>query len=105
MSEPIQSEVALLNAALELPPAERTAYLDRACVDNPTLRQRVEELLQAYEQADDFLAAPVKHRLGQTLRLELPPAERPGDRIGRYKLLQQIDEGGCGIVYMAEQEE
>src|SRR5205823_6669324 len=33
------------------------------------------------------------------------PAEQPGDRIGRYKLLQQIGEGGCGVVYMAEQEE
>ena len=35
----------------------------------------------------------------------LPVIEKPGDRIGRYKLLQQIGEGGCGIVYMAEQEE
>src|SRR5687767_12778230 len=35
----------------------------------------------------------------------LPPAEKPGDRIGRYKILQQIGEGGCGVVYMAEQEE
>src|SRR5437016_11132174 len=35
----------------------------------------------------------------------IQPIERPGDHIGRYKLLQQIGEGGCGIVYMAEQEE
>src|SRR5436190_4105573 len=37
--------------------------------------------------------------------LVVPPSEKPGDRIGRYKILQQIGEGGCGIVYMAEQEE
>ena len=35
----------------------------------------------------------------------LPITEKPGDKIGRYKLLQQIGEGGCGVVYMAEQEE
>ena len=105
MSEPTGSEVAILNAALELPPAERAAYLDRACADDLVLRQRVEELLQAHAQADDFLEAPFKHRLGQTMRVELPLSERPGDKIGRYKLLQQIGEGGCGVVYMAEQEE
>src|SRR5213595_547699 len=37
--------------------------------------------------------------------LVVPPSEKPGDRIGRYKILQQNGEGGCGIVYMAEQEE
>jgi len=40
-----------------------------------------------------------------TLVVSVPVTEKPGDRIGRYKLLQQIGEGGCGIVYMAEQEE
>src|ERR1043166_2698293 len=40
-----------------------------------------------------------------TIQLNLPPSEKAGDRIGRYKLLQPIGEGGCGVVYMAEQEE
>jgi len=42
---------------------------------------------------------------GGTVVLTLPVTERAGDQIGRYKLLQQIGEGGCGVVYMAEQEE
>ena len=42
---------------------------------------------------------------GGTIALDLPPTEKAGDRIGRYKLLQQIGEGGCGVVYMAEQQE
>src|SRR5207253_1813887 len=40
-----------------------------------------------------------------TIVLSFPVTEQPGDRLGRYKLLQQIGEGGCGVVYMAEQEE
>src|SRR4051812_6174331 len=46
-------------------------------------------------------ASDAKH----TIALNIPLTEQPGDRIGRYKLLQQIGEGGCGAVYMAEQEE
>ena len=40
-----------------------------------------------------------------TIVLTLPVSEKPGDRIGRYKILQEIGEGGCGVVYMAEQQE
>src|SRR5436190_10944879 len=41
----------------------------------------------------------------QTVVPPVPVTEKPGDRIGNYKLLQQIGEGGCGVVYMAEQDE
>ena len=72
------------------------------------LRQRVEALLRAHEQAEHFMTEPVPPSPGATIRISaesLPVSEKPGDRIGHYKLLQQIGEGGCGVVYMAEQTE
>ena len=50
-------------------------------------------------------AASEKPGPSGTIRLEIPSPQKTGDRIGRYKLLQQIGEGGCGVVYMAEQSE
>jgi serine/threonine-protein kinase len=69
-------------------PAERAAYLDRACAGDLVLRQEVESLLIAYAQAGDFL--------GQTRPLPASDflIERTGVMIGRYKLLEKIGEGG-----------
>jgi len=107
MTNPPDREVAVFGAALRLPSGERAAYLDEACGGDSGLRQRIEELLRASDEAGGFLQNPAADRPGPggTLRLELTPTEKPGDRIGRYKLLQQIGEGGCGAVYMAEQTE
>jgi serine/threonine protein kinase/tetratricopeptide (TPR) repeat protein len=106
MTNPPNPEVAILNAALELRPAERTAYLDQACAGDAALRRQVEALLQAHAHAEGFLdAPPAGLDFKRTVKLNVPLTEKPGDKIGRYKLLQQIGEGGCGVVYMAEQEE
>ena len=103
MNEPAQSEVEVLNAALELPREQRAAYLDKACAGDTPLRQRVEALLRAHEQAEGFLEAPAA---GLNFKCpapaHVPLSEKPGDKIGRYKLLEQIGEGGCGVVYVAE---
>lgn len=104
MSEPLHPEVVILNTALELPDGERAAYLDIACADDDAIRQQVAALLEAHERADDFLnAAPVGPADIPDARKISP--EQSGDRVGRYKVLQQIGEGGCGVVYLAEQEE
>ena len=114
MNSPPNREVALFSAALELPASERAAYLDKACADDPALRLRLEDLLRVHEEALPFLANPAPGAQESPVGAEAPdaakrlpgsPAEKAGDRIGRYKLLQQLGEGGCGVVYMAEQEE
>src|SRR3990172_6844527 len=106
MTEQPNPEVAILNRALELRPEERAAYLDQACTGDAALRRRGEELLQGPAQAEGFLEAPPSEiDSQQTVRVSIPLTEKPGDKIGRYKLLQQIGEGGCGVVYMAEQSE
>jgi WD40 repeat protein/serine/threonine protein kinase len=103
MSEPAKAVGALFDAALELPPERRGAYLQEACGGDEALRGRVEALLRAHESAGTFMDNVAVDPGRGTLVVK--PAEQLGDRIGRYKLLQQIGEGGCGVVYMAEQEE
>src|ERR1043166_3169189 len=97
------ADIAVFTEALRLPADERDRYLSEACKDDADLRLRVEALLQAYEQAGDFLGRPAGERPPKAAQV-LAAGERQGDRIGHYKLLQQIGEGGCGVVYMAEQE-
>ena len=99
-----KDEETIFAAALALPPEQRAACLDQACGGDAALRQRVETLLKAHA-AGAFLEEPAAPVASHTLRIFPPVSERPGDRIGRYKLLQQIGEGGCGVVYMAQQDE
>ncbi len=90
----------ILAEAVTKPSAEeRGAYLDIACGNDPQLRAQVEALLRAHDLAGDFLEASVELR-------QVPPADNHiGTKVGRYKLLEKIGEGGFGVVYLAQQVE
>ncbi|MFO1459114.1 MAG: protein kinase [Verrucomicrobiota bacterium] len=120
--DPSASEERLLELALSKNAPDRLAFLEGACVGDEALRDRILERLRARLGEDTILDTPGEaYNSGGrgdpvSAPSEVPGADRgfahqtplgegPGSMIGRYKLLQEIGEGGCGTVFMAEQEE
>src|SRR5262249_41512133 len=85
---------------------QRTAFLDERCGGGPELRAQVEALLSASAKVGNFMQEPAAPAPAlATLTVDYNPlSETPGTVIGPFKLLQQIGQGGFGVVYMAEQE-
>ena len=98
---------ALADEALDLPPVERSQYLDRACSGDPDLRGEVETLLLADREAGAFLGEAAAVRAGTLLRemLELEEKESTsmiGQVVGNWRLVRRLGQGGMGVVYLAE---
>jgi hypothetical protein len=118
MNANFQREEALFHEAMQqADPEQRSLFLDRACAGDPNLRAGVEELLAAHALEERFFgreesalswsggnlssSAPLNKEASE----KCPAEEQPGMKIGWYKLLQKIGEGGCGVVYMVDQTE
>ena len=104
----------LFHQACERPAHERAAFLDQACAGDPAQRRRVEALVQAHANPGSFLQAPAVElpattdsdpQLAAYVAGRPAPNETSGRVIGHYQLLQQLGEGGFGIVFLAEQQQ
>ena len=101
MTAPSFDEKAVFNIARHIDsPQARSDYLRQACGDDEDSRQRIVDLLRVHAQEQSFLELPA---VAASPTIDQPFAEKVGTQIGRYKLLEQIGEGGFGVVFMAEQ--
>ena len=111
MSETSPAEDIFFAALQRATPAEQSAYLDEACAGQPALRAEVERLLAAHTRAGGFLESGADGHVGrpdadrQSVTTDLPNPNLGSVVAKKYKLLQQIGEGGMGSVWMADQTE
>jgi serine/threonine protein kinase/Tol biopolymer transport system component len=89
----------LFHAALELPPGERSAFLEQACVGDAPMRGHLKSLIEAHEQTGSFIDSPAFEMAAAIL--EDRPELKAGQQVGRYRVVKRIGSGGMGDVYLA----
>ena len=100
-SEQWQQLDSLFHSVLEREPAERVAFLDEACAGNAPLRQQVEVLLRAHEEAASFIERPAFEVEAQAVADDQDESA-VGQTIGHYKIISILGVGGMGEVYKAQ---
>src|SRR5262249_34292428 len=111
MTAPPRSLKELFLAALEVAPEDRAAWLERGCAVDAGLREHLRLMLAAHDAPQSLLDGPAQSLAallpdeGVAPSVAQPLVEGPGTMIGPYKLMEQIGEGGMGLVFVAEQQQ
>ena len=103
-SERWQTLKHLFTAVLELPPEERSRFLDQKCADDPDLRHEIEQLLEAHANAGEFLEHSTVSMRGLIEQI-LETESYVGRHIGSYRIERVIGRGGMGVVYAATRDD
>jgi serine/threonine protein kinase/lipopolysaccharide biosynthesis regulator YciM len=106
-ADPNPAKTIFLEAVEKYDSEQWPSFLDRACIGQPELRRRVELLLQAHREVGTGHKRVVDQdtATGPAATVDESTGERPGDVLGSYKLVEQIGEGGFGVVFMADQQQ
>jgi serine/threonine-protein kinase len=97
---------AIFDAALDLPPEEQTAFVDRTCRDDAELRAEVLRLLLAYHGSERFLAMPAMQLAGPLLDgSDILRSSAAPERIGSFRIVRELGQGGMGQVFLGERDD